>query len=108
MIHVIEAGRINEEIVRNSQRLMIIDFYADWCMPCQMLAPVLQELDKKYPSVEFYKVDIEEAGDYATINRISAIPTIVFYRDGEIKERVVGLTSVDKLSSIIEAYIDKE
>ncbi len=104
MIHVIEAERINEEIVRNSEKLMIIDFYADWCMPCQMLAPILTELDKKYHDVEFYKVNVDEAQEYATLNEIVSIPTMFFYKDGEIKEKVVGLSSMDKISEIIDNY----
>ena len=105
MIHVIEPERINEEIVKNSQKLMIIDFFADWCMPCQMQAPILTELDKKYHDVEFYKVNVDEAQDYATLNNISAIPTLMFYKDGEIVDRVVGLTSMDKLAGMIEDFI---
>lgn len=105
MIHTIEPERINEEIVKNSDKLMIISMYADWCMPCEMFAPVVQELDKKYKDVEFYKVDVDEAKDFVTLNNITATPTLLFYRDGEIKERVVGIKSLGKLSTIIEFYL---
>lgn len=104
MIHTIDAAQINEEIVRNSNKLMIVDFYADWCMPCQMLAPILTELDKKYKEVEFYRINIDEAQEFSLLNEISAVPTLLFYREGEVVERVVGLNSIDKLSSIIETY----
>jgi len=104
MIHTIDATQINEEIVRNSNKLMIVDFYADWCMPCQMLAPILTELDKKYKEVEFYRINIDEAQEFSLLNEISAVPTLLFYREGEVVERVVGLNSIDKLSSIIETY----
>jgi thioredoxin 1 len=104
MIHVIEAEKIPEEIVRNSEKLMIIDFYAEWCEPCQMLAPILTELDKMFPDVEFFKVNVDEAEEFATVNGIQSIPTLLFYRDGEVKERVVGVTSLEKLSKIINIY----
>ena len=105
MIHTIEPEKINEEIIKNSNRLMILDFYADWCIPCEMFKPVMQELDKKYKEVEFYRVNIDEAKDFVTINNITATPTLLFYKDGEIKERIVGINSVDKLSTIIDYYM---
>ena len=105
MIHEIEESKINEELVRNSQKLMIIDFYAEWCMPCQMLSPILQELDKKYPDVEFFRVNVDEAENYAVTQNINSIPTLVFYKDGAEVERVVGVNSIDKLSNIIDSYI---
>ena len=104
MIHEIEEARISEELVRNSQKLMIIDFYADWCMPCQMLAPIMQELDKKYKDVEFYRVNVDEAENFSVTSNISSIPTLIFYKDGSEIERVVGLNSLEKLSNIIDAY----
>ena len=104
MIHYIEEERINQEVVLNSQRLMILDIYADWCIPCQMLTPVLTELDKKYKDLQVYKLNADEANNFTTLNNISSIPTLIFYKDGEEKERVVGLESIEKLSSIVEAY----
>ena len=106
MIHDIEPNDINREVVKNSQRLMILDLYADWCMPCQMLSPILQELDKKYKEVEFYRVNVDEAEEFAILNEINSIPTLLFYKDGEIKEKIVGLNSMEKLSNIIDMYIN--
>ncbi len=104
MIHYIEEGRVNQEIVVNSQRLMILDIYADWCIPCQMLTPVLTELDKKYKELQVYKLNADESSNFTTLNNISSIPTLIFYKDGEEKERVVGLESLEKLSNIVEGY----
>ena len=107
VIHTIDVNQINEELIRNSEKLTIVDFYADWCIPCQMLSPVLQELDKKYRDVEFYRINVEEAQDFATLHEITSIPTLLFYIDGEIKEKVVGLNSINKLSNIIDMYSAK-
>ena len=105
MIHTIDSNQINEEIVKNSQKLMVVDFFADWCMPCQMLAPILTELEKKYQDVEFYKVNIDESQEFAMLHEITAVPTLLFFKDGEVKERVVGLNSIEKLSNIIDMYL---
>ena len=108
MIHLIEESQINQEIVRNSNRLMLLNIYADWCLPCEVLTPILQELDKKYKGVEFYRVNSDEANNFSTINNITSIPTLIFYKDGEEKERIVGVESLDKISSVIEEYIKED
>ena len=108
MVHLIEESQINEEIVRNSTRLMILNIYADWCLPCEVLSPILIELDKQYKDVEIYKVNSDEATNFSTLNNITSIPTTIFYKDGEEKERIVGVESIDKLSSIIEEYTKED
>lgn len=104
MIHHIEESQINEEIVKNSHKLSIIDFFADWCMPCQMLTPVLNELDKKYKNLEVYKVNVDEAQNVAMTYNINSIPTMIFFKNGEEVERRVGLESIEKLSKIIDEF----
>ena len=104
MVHHIEQERVSEEIVINSQRLMILDIYADWCVPCQMLSPILTELDKRYSDLQVYKLNADETENFLTLNNILSIPTLIFYKDGEEKERVVGLESMEKIENIVKAY----
>ena len=104
MIHHIEEGQINEEIVKNSHKLIAIDFYADWCVPCQILTPILHEIDKKYKDLEIYKINIDESPHANVIHGITSVPTIVFFKDGEEVERKVGLMSMEKISKIIEEF----
>ena len=104
MVHHIEQERVSEEIVINSQRLMILDIYADWCVPCQMLSPILTELDKRYSDLQVYKLNADESENFLTLNNILSIPTLIFYKDGEEKERVVGLESMEKIENIVKAY----
>ena len=105
MVHLIEEAQINEEIVKNSTRIMLLNVFADWCIPCGMLAPILTELDKKYKNVEFYRVDSDEAKQFVLLNNITSIPTLLLYKDGEEKERIIGLESMDKISKVIEEYM---
>ena len=104
MIHHIEESQINEEIVKNSHKLSIIDFFADWCAPCQMLTPVLNELDKKYRNLEVYKVNVDESQNVSMTYNINSIPTMIFFKNGEEVERRVGLESIEKLSKIIDEF----
>lgn len=106
MIHYIEEKQINEEIIKNSHKIVMIDFFADWCVPCQMLTPVLSEVDKKYHDVEIYKVNVDESPNASMLYDIHSVPTILFFKDGREVERKIGLESVQKISETIEAYQD--
>lgn len=106
MIHHIEEKQINEEIIKNSHKIVMIDFFAEWCVPCQMLSPVLSEIDKKYSDVEIYKVNVDESPSVSVLYDIHSVPTILFFKDGREVERKIGLESVQKISETIEAYQD--
>lgn len=102
MVHHIEPGQIIDEVLKN-EGLVVVDFFATWCAPCQMLAPVLIELDKKYgDEVEFYKVNIDESEDAAIRYGVSSVPTLIFFKDGEEIDRQVGFADEDELSDWIE------
>lgn len=102
MVHHIEPGQIIDEVLKN-EGLVVVDFFATWCAPCQMLAPVLIELEKKYSDeVEFYKVNIDESEDAAIRYGVSSVPTLIFFKNGEEIDRQVGFADEDELSNWIE------
>jgi len=70
---------------------ILVDFYADWCMPCRQLAPVLEELSEQYTGkVDFVKVDIEESRDIAERFGIMSIPTVIIFKNGEVAKQMAG------------------
>lgn len=84
--------------------IALIDFYADWCGPCKMLAPVIEELAREVePGVLVGKVNVDEAPGVASRFGVMSIPTVVVLKDGEERQRTVGFTSKAKLLSMIEA-----
>lgn len=102
MVHHIENEQIINEVLKN-EKLVVVDFYATWCGPCQMLAPVLTALDKKYGEVaEFYKVNVDENQDAAIRYGVSAVPTIIFFKNGEEIERNEGYMDEEEFSKLIE------
>ena len=102
MVHHIEPGQIIDEVLKN-EGLVVVDFFATWCAPCQMLAPVIVELEKKYgDEVEFYKVNIDESEDVAIRYGVSSVPTLIFFKNGEEIDRQVGFADEDELSNWIE------
>ena len=86
-----------EAEVVNSESLTIVDFWAPWCNPCRMLAPVLEELAKDKPEVKVCKVNIDEEQALAERFGVMSIPTVVCLRDGVEKSRSVGLMPKDRL-----------
>lgn len=102
MVHHIEVGQIIDEVLKN-EGLVVVDFFATWCAPCQMLAPVIAELDKKYSDeVQFYKVNVDESEEIAMRYGVSSVPTLIFFKDGEEIDRQVGFAEEDEISSWIE------
>lgn len=97
----------NEETFSQAEKsgvTALIDFYADWCGPCKMLSPVIEELAREMePDVLVGKVNVDEVPGIASRFGVMSIPTVVVLKDGEEKQRTVGFTSKAKLLSMIEA-----
>lgn len=105
MIHHIENERILSEVL-NNDKLVVIDFFAEWCGPCQMLSPIIKELDTDFEGrVEFYKVNVDESQDVAILYGVTAMPTLVFFKNGEEVERKVGYLEKEELKKIIEELV---
>ena len=69
----------------------IIDFYADWCGPCQMMKPIFEKASKDFKKVNFYKVDVDANSDSPERYGVRSIPTLIFLKDGEEVDRVTGV-----------------
>lgn len=70
--------------------LVVVDFFATWCGPCKMIAPLLDKFSNEYTSAKFIKVDVDELGEIAQQYEISSMPTIVFFKNGEVVQKVIG------------------
>ena len=78
------------EIVKSSNPV-VIDFHATWCGPCKVLSPILEELDDEIDGVDFVKLDVDQHPQIAGQNQVMGVPTVVILKDGEVKDRFVGV-----------------
>ena len=75
----------------NSDSPVVIDFHATWCGPCKVLSPILEELSSEVDGVEFVKLDVDQHPQIAGQNQVMGVPTVVILKDGEVKDRFVGV-----------------
>ena len=93
-----------------THRTVVVDFYAQWCGPCKMLAPIMEQLSTEYASrnVDFAKVDIDLNQDVARALGVASIPTVVIYRHGKIHSHFVGFRSKPDIKAMIDEAIKQE
>ena len=89
MVKEINAEEYAEII--NSSSPVVIDFHATWCGPCKVLSPILEELSDEIEGVEFVKLDVDQHPQIAGQNQVMGVPTVVILKDGEVKDRFVGV-----------------
>lgn len=73
-----------------ADKLVVVDFFATWCGPCKMIAPMIEKFAEQYSSAAFYKLDVDQVPEAAQKAEVSAMPTIVLYKNGEVVDKVIG------------------
>ena len=96
----------NSENLKNGELPLVVDFWATWCGPCRMIAPIIEELAKEYDGkINVGKCDVEECDDIAAEFGIRNIPTILFFKGGEIVDKMVGAASKSKIEEKFKALL---
>lgn len=95
-----------EQEVKKSSVPVLVDFWATWCGPCQRVAPIVEELaNENGDKAKLAKVDVDDCVEVASEYGVSSIPTLILFKDGEEKERIVGAQPKSVLQNLINKYL---
>jgi thioredoxin 1 len=89
-----------------SQGVTLVDFYATWCGPCRMIAPIVEQLSGMvHGKAKIAKLDIDQAPNSTSSLQITSVPTLILFKDGKEVKRVVGVKDLDYLLNLVQSYI---
>ncbi len=97
----ITKNNFQEEVV-NSNKTVLLDFWADWCVPCKMIAPVLEEIAKEHPEIKVGKINVDQEQELAVQFQVMSIPTLILMKEGKIVNQTVGLQSKSDLLELVD------
>ena len=95
MVNKIGDADFNDKI--NINKRVIVDCYAEWCGPCKMLGPIMEEVASEHTNCDFYKLNVDEANVIPRKYGIMSIPTILIFENGELKKQLVGFRNKAEL-----------
>ena len=102
-----DAGNWEAEVMQ-SPELVMVDFWAVWCGPCQMVAPIVEDLAQEYNGkLKVMKLNTDEAPEVAGRYQIMSIPTILFFKDGQLVEKIVGARPKQQFKQIIDSLLSQ-
>src|SRR5690554_2139926 len=101
MIKAVNGESFEKEVLSN-ENLVLVDFWAPWCGPCKMLAPLFEELNDEINDVEFVKLNVDENPQQAARYRVASIPTLLAFKNGNIVGQLVGFRPKEEIRAFIE------
>lgn len=104
MAKIINTGNFRGTVEEN-QGVVVVDFFATWCGPCKMLAPVFESVSEELNNAKFVKVDIDESLELAQKFGISTVPTMMIFKDGKVVDKLVGFMPKENLKAKVEAHL---
>lgn len=99
---VLSVNKDNFNMVETSDKVVLLDFYADWCGPCRMVGPVVDSISQEYPGVFVGKINVDDEQELAMKYGVVSIPTLVVLKDGKEVNRAVGLHSKQEIISMLQ------
>ena len=94
-----------DELVLNSDKTVLVDFWADWCGPCKMIGPIFEEVAGELTNAKFTKVNVDECPNLAGKYRVASIPTIMVFKNGEPVDTLVGFMPKNQLKDAVEKHL---
>ncbi|OGN61985.1 MAG: thioredoxin [Chlamydiae bacterium RIFCSPHIGHO2_12_FULL_49_11] len=105
-MHKLTQSEFQKKVIDSREKIVIVDFFADWCGPCRQLSPILEEISDEFSSrVDIYKVDVGQEADLARTFEVLSIPTVLFFKNGKKVDEFVGLRDKDSIVEMIQSNI---
>ena len=83
--------------------ITVVDFWAPWCAPCRMIVPAVEELDAEMEDINFAKLNVDDAQDIAIEYGVMSIPTLIIYKDSDVKDTIIGVTTKENIKAAIQS-----
>lgn len=99
---VLSINKENFEQIKNSQKTVLLDFYADWCGPCRMVSPIVDEIAEENPQYVVGKINVDEEPELAAAFEVSSIPTLIVIKEGKIAGQSVGAKPKHQIIEMLE------
>ena len=99
---VIQISKQNFEEIKNESRPVLLDFYADWCGPCRMVAPLVHEIAEEHPEYAIGKVNVDEEPELASAFGVYSIPALIVLREGKVAASAVGARPKEAILSLLQ------
>ncbi len=96
IMEIKDVKQFEQEVI-NENRIVFIDFYATWCMPCRTMSPIIEEIARENKEVKFVKIDIDKNEELAIKYNIMSIPTMIVMKNGEVIKTFVGITNKESI-----------
>ncbi len=90
-----------EEEVLNSKVPVLVDFWANWCGPCQMQGPVIEQVAEEFPQIKVGKLNVDEQGGLSQKYGVMSIPTLILFREGQVAQKAVGFHSLEEIAKLL-------
>lgn len=100
-VQILDEGSF-ENTIKNSTKPIIIDFYADWCGPCKMVAPILDKIVEETENITIYKVNVDSCQSLAEQFSVMTIPSLISFKDGKEHKRIIGVQSKENILALID------
>ena len=102
---VVTKDNFDEEVL-HSTLPVLIDFFAEWCGPCHMLTPVMEELAKQYDKrIKVFRINVDEQEELAASFQVQSIPMVVFLKDGKIMQSMIGYRPIEEFTAVLDKLI---
>jgi len=94
-----------KSIINNSHKLIVVDFFAEWCMPCLIVSPIIEELAEEMKDIKFVKINSDDNQDLSKEYNISSIPCLIIFKDGKEVDRILGAQPKENIEKKIKSWL---